>query len=289
MPRSLWTGAISFGLVNVPVRLHTAVRHQDIRFHQLHSTDGVRIKQKRVCPADDQEVAYDEIVKGFEVSPGQYVVIDPAELEALDPEATHTIDIEDFVDLADIDPLYYDASYYVMPDERGAKPYRLLVQAMTEAKKVGIARVVMRTKGYLAALRPVEDLLVLSTMNYADEIAPVEELGEIPGAEQKVADREVKMAQALIESLSTKFDPTNYTDEYRDQVLEMIDRKAEGEELVTQPVEGDKPAPVVDLMAALEASLKAAKSNREKGSSKKASGESDEEDEAAPRKRKKAS
>ena len=285
MPRSLWTGAISFGLVNVPVRLHTAVRHQDVRFHQLHGPDGARIKQKRWCPVEDAEVPYDEIVKGYEISPGQYVVIDPAELDALDPEATHTIDIEDFVDLADIDPLYYDSSYYVMPDERGAKSYRLLVQAMTEAGKVGIARVVMRTKQYLAALRPVEDVLVLSTMNYSDEISPVEDLGEIPGGDQKVSDREMKMAQQLIESLSTKFDPTQYQDEYRDQVVEMIERKAEGEEIVTQPAEGESPAPVVDLMAALEASLAAAKKSRASEKQDESEGES----EAKPAKRKKAS
>ena len=283
MPRSLWSGAISFGLVNVPVRLHTAVRHQDVRFHQLHAPDGARIKQKRWCPVEDVEVPYDEIVKGYEISSGQYVVIDPAELEALDPEATHTIDIEDFVDLADIDPLYYDSSYYVMPDERGAKSYRLLVNAMKDAEKVGIAKVVMRTKQYLAALRPVGDVLVLSTMNYADEISPVEDLGDIPGAELEVSDREMKMAQQLIDSLSTKFDPTQYQDDYREQVVEMIERKAEGEEIVTPPVEGEAPAPVVDLMAALEASLEAAKKSRS------ASKDAAEPEEAKPTKRKKAS
>lgn len=288
MPRSLWSGAISFGLVNVPVRLHTAVRHADVRFHQLHAPDGARIKQKRWCPVDEAEVPFDEIVKGYEISPGQYVVIDPAELEALTPEGTHTIDIEDFVDLVDIDPLYYDASYYVMPDERGAKSYRLLVNAMKESGKVGIARVVMRTKQYLAALRPVDDVLVLSTMNYADEIAPIEDLGEIPGAGQSVSEREMKMAQQLIDSLSTKFDPMQYQDDYREQVVEMIERKAEGEEIVTQPAPGDSPAPVVDLMAALEASLAAAKKSRSAAKSEEAEG-SREEDEAKPSKRKKAS
>ena len=289
MPRSLWSGAISFGLVNVPVRLHTAVRHADVRFHQLHAPDGARIKQKRWCPVDEAEVPYDEIVKGYEISPGQYVVIDPAELEALTPEGTHTIDIEDFVDLADIDPLYYDASYYVMPDERGAKSYRLLVDAMREAEKVGIAKVVMRTKQYLAALRPVGDVLVLSTMNYADEIAPIEDLGEIPGADATVSEREMKMAQQLIDSLSTKFDPTQYQDDYREQVVEMIERKAEGEEIVTQPAPGDSPAPVVDLMAALEASLEAAKKSRTAAKTEDADADADAAEEAKPAKRKKAS
>ena len=288
MPRSIWSGAISFGLVNVPVRLHTAVRHQDVRFHQLHAPDGARIKQKRWCPVEDAEVPYDEIVKGYEISPGQYVVIDPAELEALDPDATHTIDIEDFVDLADIDPLYYDTNYYVMPDERGAKSYRLLVNAMKEAQKVGIAKIVMRTKQYLAALRPLDDVLVLSMMNYADEIAPIEDLGEIPGADQTVSEREMKMAQQLIDSLSTKFDPTQYQDEYREQVVEMIERKAEGEEIVTQPVEGEGPAPVVDLMAALEASLEAAKKSRS-AKTDEPSGAEAEAEEPKPARRKKAS
>jgi len=288
MPRSLWTGAISFGLVNVPVRLHTAVRHQDVRFHQLHAPDGARIKQRRWCPVDDAEVPFDEIVKGYEIAPGQYVVIHPEELEALDPDKSHTIDIEDFVDLADIDPLCYDSSYYVMPDERGGKSYRLLVKAMKEAEKVGIARVVMRTKQYLAALRPVEDVLVLSTMNYADEISPVEELGEIPGADEKVTEREMKMAQQLIDSLSAKFDPTAYRDEYRQQVVEMIERKAEGEEIVTQPADDDAPAPVVDLMAALEASLEAAKKSRRTAAPD--GSEADEDvDESKPARSKKAS
>ncbi len=170
-----------------------------------------------------------------------------------------------------------------MPDERGGKSYRLLVKAMKEAEKVGIARVVMRTKQYLAALRPVDDVLVLSTMNYADEIAPVEELGEIPGANEKVTEREMKMAQQLIESLSAKFDPTAYRDEYREQVVEMIERKADGEEIVSPPTEDDQPAPVVDLMAALEASLEAAKNNRRSGTSE------DESDEAKPGRRQKAS
>jgi DNA end-binding protein Ku len=261
VPRPMWSGAISFGLVNVPVKLYTAVRHKDVRFHQLHVTDNVRIKQKRVCPADDQEVAFDEIVKGYEISPGQYVVIQPEELDSLDPEATHTIDIQDFVDLSEIDPVFFDSSYYIAPDERGAKPYRLLVQAMTEANKVGIATVVMRTKQYLAAVRPMGDVLVLSTMNYDDEIAPVEEIGTVPDATLEIGDRELKIAHQLIESLSTKFDPSQYQDTYREQVLDLIARKAEGQEIVLQP-EAEVATPVVDLMAALEASLAAAKEAR---------------------------
>lgn len=260
MARSIWGGAISFGLVNVPVKLFTAVRKKDVRFHQLHSKDGARIQQKRVCSADGAEVPYEELVKGYEISKDQYVVIDPEELEELDPESTHTIDIEDFVDLDQIDPLFFDSSYYVVPDERGSKPYRLLLEAMRDANKVGIAKVVMRTKQYLVAVRPVGEALVMSTMNFADEVVPQDELEGLPGPDKsaQVSDRELKMAQQLIDSLSTDFDPTKYHDTYREQVLDLVERKAEGQEIVAQPA-AERPTPVVDLMAALEASLAAAK------------------------------
>ncbi|HUQ39539.1 MAG TPA: Ku protein [Acidimicrobiales bacterium] len=283
MPRSLWSGAISFGLVNVPVKLFTAVRTKDVRFHQLHKADGVRIKQKRVCPNDNEEVPYEDIVKGYEIASGQYVIIEPEELEALDPSATHTIEIEDFVDLAEIDPLYYESSYYVMPDDRGVKAYRLLVKAMAESKKVGIARVVMRTKQYLAAVRPMGDVLVLSTMNYPDEIAPVSELGDVPDSHVEVGERELRMANQLIESLAAEFDPTKYKDSYREQVLDLIERKADGQEIVSQPA-AEKPTPVVDLMAALEASLAAAKATKPAAKETK-----ETKEKKAPARRKKAS
>src|SRR3954465_2992591 len=260
MPRSIWSGAISFGLVNVPVKLFTAVRKKDVRFHQLHEKDGVRIQQKRVCPEEDKEVPYEEIVKGYEISKGQYVMVEPEELEALDPEATHTIDIEDFVHLEEIDPLFFDSSYYLVPDSRGGKAYRLLLNAMSEAGMVGIARVVLRTKQYLAAVRPVDAALVLPTMNYADEVMDASEL-DLPSAKEKPSAREMEMADRLISSLATEFDPERYHDTYRERVLEMIDQKAEGKEVVLQP-ETKAAAPVVDLMAALEASLAAAKGGR---------------------------
>ena len=258
MARSIWGGAISFGLVNVPVKLFTAVRKKDVRFHQLHATDGGRIQQKRVCSLDGQEVPYEEIAKGYDLGGDQYVVIDPSELEELDPESTHTIDIEDFVDLDQIDPVFFDSSYYVVPDERGAKPYRLLLEAMRESGKVGIAKVVMRTKQYLVAIRPVGDVLVMSTMNFADEVVPQEELEGLPGQAQDVSERELTMANQLIETLSTDFDADKYRDTHREQVLALIERKAEGEEVVAQPA-AEPRRPVVDLMAALEASLAAAK------------------------------
>ncbi len=261
MPRPIWSGSISFGLVNVPVKLFTAVRKKNVRFHQLHAADGARIQQKRMCSVDGEEVAYEDLVKGYELYPGQYVVIDPDELDALDPEATQTIDIEDFVDLAEIDPLFYDASYYLVPDARGTKAYRLLLDAMRGTGRVGIARVVMRTKQYLCAVRPVGEALVLTTMNFADEVVTEDEMDGLPG-EQEATDRELKMAGALIDSLTTEWEPERYKDTYRERVLELIEAKSEGQELVSQPSAGPS-APVVDLMAALEASLKAPRAGRE--------------------------
>ena len=254
MPRSLWSGSISFGLVNVPVKLTTAVRKKDVRFHQLHAKDGARILQKRFCSEEMVEVNYEDLSKGYEVAPGQYVVIEPEELEELDPVATHTIDIEDFVALDEIDPLFFDSSYYLVPDDRGEKAYRLLLEAMRDAGRVGIARVVMRTKQYLCALRPVEDALVLTTMNFADEVVGQSQLEGLPDASVEASDRELRMARQLIDSLVTKFDPERYRDTYRDEVLALIEKKAAGQEVVS-PATHERPAPVVDLMAALEASL----------------------------------
>ena len=263
MPRSIWSGAISFGLVNVPVKLYSAVSKKTVRFHQLHDKDGVRIQQKRVCPADDEEVAYENIVKGYEISPDEYVVVTPDELDALEPQKTRAIDIEDFVDLDEIDPLFYDHPYYLLPDRSAAKPYRLLHQAMVDANKVAIARVVIRSKEQLVAIRPTGDILTMETMNFADEVMPHDKFDEAPGEEVDTNTREVDMARQLIESLSADFDPSKYHDTYRERVLELIERKAEGKEIAVQPVE--EPQPVPDLMAALEASVNAARQNRESG------------------------
>ena len=258
MPRSIWTGAISFGLVNVPVKLYSAVSKKTVRFHQLHAADGVRIQQKRVCPADGEEVPWDDIVKGYEISPDRYVVVTSEELEALDPKKTRTIDIEEFVDLSDIDPLYYDHPYYLLPGQGAAKPYKLLVDAMADAGKVAIARVVIRTKEQLVAIRPLEGVLAMATMNFADEVVNPDSFDETPGDEVDTTKRELDMARQLIESLTAEFDPEKFHDEYREAVLDLIERKAEGEEVVLQPV-AEEPEKVPDLMAALEASLDAAK------------------------------
>jgi DNA end-binding protein Ku len=260
MARSMWSGAISFGLVNVPVKLYSAVSRKTVRFHQLNGKSGHRIAQKRVDSVTNEEVQYEDIVKGYELTKERYVVITPDELEALDPEKSRTIDIEDFVDIEDIDPIYYDHPYYLVPDKGAAKAYGLLLQAMQESDKVAVARVVLRSKEQLVAIRPAAGgVLMMETMIFADEVVPAEEIDDLPAAKElKVSDREVKMAQQLIDSLSSDFKPEKYRDEYREKVLELIERKAAGEEIAVQP-EAPEPKKVPDLMAALEASLAAVK------------------------------
>jgi DNA end-binding protein Ku len=259
----MWSGAISFGLVNVPVKLFSAVSRKTVRFHQLNAQTGHRIAQKRVDPVTGEEVPYENLVKGYELTRDRYVLISPDELEALDPERTRTIDIEDFVDLADIDPVYYDHPYYLVPDKGAAKAYGLLLNAMEASEKVAIARVVIRSKEALVAIRPAGELLMMETMIFHDEVVPHDELDDLPDSKDlKVSDREVQMAQQLIDSLSGEFEPEKYRDEYRDKVLDLIERKASGEDVVVQP-EAPAPAKVPDLMAALEASLAAVKSDED--------------------------
>jgi DNA end-binding protein Ku len=259
MPRSIWSGAISFGLVNVPVKLYSATARKTVRFHQLDSETGTRISQRRVNPVTGEEVPFERLVKGYELTRDSYVVVRPEELEALAPEKSRTIEIEDFVELADIDPIYYDHPYWLVPDKGAAKAYALLVRAMKESGKVAIARVVLRNKEHLVALRASGGGLLMETMNFHDEVVGSEELDElVAAAESEASDREVKMARQLIDSLSTRFEPAAYSDSYREKVLELIERKAEGEEIVAQP-EAAAPARVPDLMAALEASLAAVK------------------------------
>ncbi|MGI8411434.1 MAG: Ku protein [Solirubrobacteraceae bacterium] len=263
MARAIWSGAISFGLVNVPVKLYSATSPKTVRFHQLSSKTGVRVRQKRVDPSTDEEVPYEEIVKGYEITPDRYVLIAPDELDSLDPKATRTVDIEEFVALAQIDPIYYDHNYYLAPTTGGAKAYRLLLDAMRESGKVGIGRVVLRSKQQLCALRPAEGVLTLTTMLFGDEVVAPSQLDELDAVgEAQATEREMKMAQQLIDSLSGEFDPTKFRDEYRDRVLELIERKAAGEEIAVQP-QAEEPGPAPDLMAALEASLAAMRSDGE--------------------------
>ena len=259
MARSIWTGAISFGLVTVPVKLYSAVNRKTVRFHQLSGKSGVRIAQKRVDPSTGDEVAYDDIVKGFELTPDRYVVVEPGELETLQPKKTKTIEIEDFVELADIDPIYYDHPYYLAPGTGGAKPYRLLVEAMRETNRVAIARVVIRSKEALVAVRPMDDhVLGMSTMLFPDEVVDPDSIDEISAtADVEVTKRELDIAKQLVESLAGPFDPSKYHDTYRQDVLDLIERKAAGEEIAVQPAADEEEEPVPDLMAALKASLDA--------------------------------
>jgi DNA end-binding protein Ku len=266
MARAIWTGAISFGMVTVPVKLYSAINRKAVRFHQLNGKTGVRIAQKRVDPQSGDEVPYEDIVKGYEIAPDRYVVIEPGELEALEPKKTKTIEIEDFVDLSQIDPIFYDHPYYLAPGPGGAKPYKLLVEAMRETGKVAIARVVIRSKEALVALRPIGDALGMSTMIFADEVLPPERLDEIKDAEEvKTTKRELDIAKQLVESLAGDFDPDRYHDAYRDQVLEMIERKAQGKQIAVQPEPDEVAAPAPDLMGALKASLEAVKAREAAG------------------------
>ena len=277
MPRAMWSGSISFGLVNIPVKLYVAVSRKTVHFNQLDRETGSRIRMKKVSAETGEEVPGDRIIKGYELASGQYVVIDEGELSSLDPVAQRTIDIEEFVDLADIDPVFYDSAYYLAPDKAAVKPYALLAQAMEDAGKVGIARFVMRTKQYLAAIRPKDGRLLLSTMVYADELVAPEEIPEIGDlGSVELPARELEMAQMLIDSLSGEFEPEKFRDTHREAVLELIEKKAAGEEVVTAAAAPDAER-VVALMAALEASVKAAKESRKRHPT----GRADADDEAA--------
>ena len=256
MARSIWSGSLSFGLVNVPVKLYTAVQRKTVHFHQLHDADGARIQQRRVCSADGEEVPFEHIVKGFELSAERYVMIEPAELDALAAAKTKLIEIELFVDLAEIDPLLFDQPYYLAPAAGAGKAYRLMLDAMRDAGKVAIGRFVLRQKEHLVALRAQESVLVMETLVYADEVVPPSSLDEVSSADVEVSERELAMARQLIEMLSGPFEPEKYRDEYREAVLSLIERKANGEEISLAPAPA-APKAVPDLMAALQASVAA--------------------------------
>ena len=261
MARAIWSGSISFGLLNVPVRLYSAVSRKSVSFRELRASDKSRIRHKRVAESDGEEVPYEEIVKGYEVAPEQFVVLTREELEELDPKRTRAIEIQDFVDLDQIDPIYFDHPYYLGPDKGAEKPYALLVKAMSDERKVAIARFVLRNREHLAAIRPMEKVLTMATMRFADEVVSPEELGEdvIPEDGRKLDKREIDMAKQLIAQLSSKFKADKYRDEYREELLDLIERKARGEEVVEAVSEEPKPTKAPDLMAALEESLAAVK------------------------------
>ncbi|HEX4304474.1 MAG TPA: Ku protein [Solirubrobacterales bacterium] len=270
MARAIWSGSISFGLLNVPVRMYSAVARRNIALREIREKDSARIKHRRVAEGTDEEVPYDEIIKAYELTPGQYVPLNKDEMAALAPEKTRAIEVKDFVDLDEIDPMYFDSPYYLGPADGAEKAYGLLARAMKASGKVAIARFVLRNKENLAAIRSDGNVLTLTTMRFADEVVPVDELEILPEKAQKPAKREQEMAEQLIDSLSTDFKPADYHDEYREQLLSLIERKAEGKEIVASDAEAPKATKAPDLMAALEESIAAVagKGGGAKGKSK---------------------
>ncbi|MEW6553771.1 MAG: Ku protein [Actinomycetota bacterium] len=264
MPRALWNGYVSFGLVNIPVSLVTAVRDQDIHFHLLHEADGARLHQKLVCPFDAQEVSRKQAARGYEVADGEYVIVADEELQALEPRKTRMIEMTDFVDLDQIDPIYYERPYYVVPREGGGKAYALLLRAMVEKNRIGVGKFVFHEREQLVALRPLGGLLCMEIMRFADEIVDRKELEETVAEEGAADARQLALAAELIDALEGDFEPQKYKDEFREAVRELITRKAAGEKVVAPPSEFEE-GKVVDLMAALERSLKQVRGKGEKG------------------------
>jgi DNA end-binding protein Ku len=279
MPRPIWKGAISFGMVSIPVKLYTATDEKDVRFNQLHEKDHSRIRQKVFCAEEDVELSRDEIVKGYEVSPGRYVVMDEEDFEKVPIVTTRTIEITDFVSLHDIDPILYQKTYFLEPEDVGMKPFALLMAALRSTDRVAIAKVAMRQKEQLCTLRLYENTIALETMFYSDEIRSPEELN-VPGEKVEVTDRELKMAESLVEMLTGEFDFEQYKDNYREALLQVIRAKAEGQVI---EVAAPEPAKVTDLMEALRASVEAAQ--KRKGGTNGAGAKDDEEEPAQPRRR----
>jgi DNA end-binding protein Ku len=258
--RPIWKGAISFGLVTIPVKLYAATEEKDVRFHLLHKEDGGRIEMKRVCSIDGKEVAWDDLVRGFEVAKGEYVVLTPDEIDEAKPESSTTIDIGDFVELSEVDPIYFEKTYYLEPTDVGAKPFSLLRRALEETDRIAVARVTIRTKERLATIRAYDGTLALETMFWPDEIRSTGMLDLPEGKRAQVNEKEMQMARSLIDNLSARFDPAEYRDEYRAALQELIERKMKGEERVARR---RKPEPsVVDLMDALRKSVEASKGKK---------------------------
>lgn len=278
MPRPLWKGAISFGMVTIPIRLYTATEEKDVRFNLLHQADHSRIRNKRFCIEEDIEVEGDEIVRGYEIAPNQYVVVDEEDFEKVPVNTTHTIEITEFVSLKEIDPIFYQRTYYLEPEEIGAKPFALLRRALQETGRVAIAKITLRQKEHLCTLRVYENTIALETMYYADEVRSTGELA-VPGEDVQVSDKELQMAKSLVDMLSDEFDATEYKDNYREALLEVIRKKAEGQVIEAPRRE---PAKITDLMEALRASVEQAR--QRKGALAPNAAEA-EEDEAAQQRR----
>lgn len=260
MPRALWTGTISFGLVNIPVRLLPATRRRNVRFHEIDSVTGQRVHHEQVrwpepeATAMPRQVQRNEIVKGYEVAPDTYVTITQEEVEQLRPERTKTIDIEEFVDASEVDSLYFDAAYYVVPQREYERPFALLVEALESSQKLAISWIVLRQRRHLAAMRPHQGVLLLATMYFGDEVLPVEELGTPPS--EKPSERELKMAELLVGTMSGSFDPSRYEDTYRQRLLDRIESRKGEARPAPEPEERPATSGVEELMAALEASLR---------------------------------
>ena len=267
-PRAMWKGAISFGLVTIPVAVYPATEEKSLKFNQLHDEDMGRIRYKRVCSVDGEEVEFDHIVKGYEVEKDKYVVMTDQDFDAVPVESSRAIDIQQFVDLEEIDPILFKKSYYLVPDETGAKAYALLRKALSDERKVGIAKVSFRDKEHLSALRFKDDVFVLETMYWPDEVRAAE--FDTVSADEKVRENEVDMARSLIESLTEPWNPGAFTDAYREAMLEIVEKKLAGEPIEAPPEEA--PARVVDLMEALKASVAAAKEKTPSAGGAKRSG-----------------
>jgi DNA end-binding protein Ku len=261
--RSIWKGAINFGMVTIPVKLYTATEQKDVRFRLLHAKDGAPIVEKRFCTAEDKEVAWEELARGYEVSKGEFVVMDPEEIEEAAPETTRTIEIGDFVELEEIDPIYFEKSYFLEPTDVGAKPFNLLRRALEETGRAAVAKVAIRSKERLATLRVFEETLVLETMYWPDEIRSTKQLELPSGRAAAPSSKEVQMAQSLVDNLSSRFDPEQYRDTYRLALEELIERKMAGEKRNQRRRKPERK--VVDLMEALQASLEASRSARAEG------------------------
>ena len=262
MARPVWRGTISFGLVNVPVKAHTAVRDHDVHFHQLEKKSGSRIRNRKVAERSGKEVDADDIEMGFEIKKGRYVTFDKDELKALKPASTRAVEVTDFVALDDIDPIYYERTYWLVPDGDQAKAsYQLLLAAMDERQRVGVGTVVMRNKQYLAAIRPLDGVLAMSTMRFADEVVPRAEIDDMPKRAKPEA-KALKMASQLLDAMATDWKPSRYHDTYTEELKARIDARGKGKEIVEEEPPEPTGGKVVDLMAALEESVAKAKGGR---------------------------
>jgi DNA end-binding protein Ku len=255
MARAIWKGSISFGLVNIPIALYPATRREELKFRLLRRSDLSPVNYKRVAEKDGKEVPWDQIVKGYEYEKGRYVVLKDEDFERVDLEATQTVDIQDFVDQEEIDPMFFYKPYYLEPQKGGDKAYALLRDALKDSNKVGIAKVVIKTRQYLAGVKPEDGALVLELMHFADELADPERL-HVP-KKLEVGKREMTMAKSLIDSMSSKWEPQKYKDDYREALMEVIEEKVEagGKEIEEKPKKAPKPTKVIDLVAVLQKSL----------------------------------